>query len=138
MASDTTQETAAQALMRDHVRYMASDMDRWMAVLSDDILFEFPFGQSVGANPLKGKDSIKAAIDAFLGMLDGIQFGEPTFISLSDPDQAIAEFRGEGTVKGTGRQYVQNYLVHIRCAQGKIVHIREFFDPTQITSAFQP
>jgi ketosteroid isomerase-like protein len=136
MASDATRETPAQHMMREHVRYMASDMDRWMAILSDDVLFEFPFGESVGANSLHGKDNIKQAVEAFVGMLEGLRFDDPVFVGLADPDQAIAEYGGVGTVKANGAQYVQRYLVHIRCENGKIVHIREFFDPTRISRAF--
>jgi ketosteroid isomerase-like protein len=39
------------------------------------------------------------------------------------------------TIKSTGRVYRQNYVVFLRAAGGKIVFLREYFDPVRAAKA---
>ncbi len=53
----------------------------------------------------------------------------------ADPDGAVAEFKAEGLIKPTGRIYVQNYVLFLRAAGGKIAFLREYFDPVRAAKA---
>ena len=48
---------------------------------------------------------------------------------------AIAEFSAEGLIKSTGRVYIQNYVLFLRASEGKIIFLREYFDPVQAAKA---
>jgi hypothetical protein len=47
----------------------------------------------------------------------------------------FVEFEGSGRVRSTGNQYTQKYMAYICCDGGKIVHIKEYFDPHAVRSA---
>jgi ketosteroid isomerase-like protein len=51
--------------------------------------------------------------------------------ALADPNGAVAQVRAEGFIKSTGRIYRQEYVVFLRARDGKIVFLREYFDPVR-------
>ena len=53
----------------------------------------------------------------------------PKVYPFADSQSAVAQVRAEGIIKTTGRIYRQEYVVFLRAANGKIVFIREYFDP---------
>jgi uncharacterized protein len=55
--------------------------------------------------------------------------------ALTDEQSAVAEVKGEGLIKSTGRMYRQDYVVFLRAAEGKIAFIREYFDPVRAAKA---
>jgi hypothetical protein len=55
--------------------------------------------------------------------------------ALADPEGAVAEVKGEGLIKATGRIYRQDYVVFLRAAGVKIAFLREYFDPVRAAKA---
>lgn len=53
----------------------------------------------------------------------------------SYPDTAVGEIKAEGRIKTTGRIYHQQYVVFLRSKEGKIVSLREYFDPVSAAHA---
>ena len=51
------------------------------------------------------------------------------------PKPAVAEVKGEGLIKSTGRTYRQDYVVFLRGTGGKIAFLREYFDPVRAAKA---
>jgi hypothetical protein len=47
----------------------------------------------------------------------------------------VAKIKAEGTIKSTGRVYRQEYVVFLRADAGKIVFLREYFDPVRVANA---
>jgi len=56
---------------------------------------------------------------------------------LADADSAVAQVKAEGIIKSTGRTYRQEYVVFLRVVSGKIVFLREYFDPTRAAQAME-
>lgn len=54
---------------------------------------------------------------------------------LADPQGAVAEVKGQGLIKSTGRMYRQDYVVFLRAVNGKIAFLREYFDPVRAAKA---
>jgi ketosteroid isomerase-like protein len=54
---------------------------------------------------------------------------------LRDPQDAIAEVKGEGLIKSTGRIYRQDYVLFLRASGGRIAFLREYFDPVRAAKA---
>jgi len=46
--------------------------------------------------------------------------------AFADPQGAVAEVKGEGLIKSTGRLYRQDYVIFLRAADGKITFLREY------------
>lgn len=55
--------------------------------------------------------------------------------ALTDAQGAVAEVKGEGLIRSTGRMYRQDYVIFLRAADGKIVLLTEYFDPVRAARA---
>jgi ketosteroid isomerase-like protein len=55
--------------------------------------------------------------------------------TLADPQIAVAEVKGEGLIKSTGRMYRQDYVLFLHAVDGKISFLREYFDPVRAAKA---
>ena len=55
--------------------------------------------------------------------------------ALADPESAVAEVKAEALIKSTGRIYLQDYVLFLRAAGGKIAFLREYFDAARAASA---
>ena len=64
-----------------------------------------------------------------------LPFFELKVYALADPEQAVAEVKGEGLIKSTGRMYRQDYVLFLRAAGAKIAFLREYFDPVRAARA---
>ena len=71
----------------------------------------------------------------FVGAVENFRFFDLRVSALADPDAAVAEVKGEGLIKSTGRTYRQDYVVFLRAAGGKIAFLREYFDPVRAAKA---
>jgi hypothetical protein len=70
-----------------------------------------------------------------LGAVVNFRFFDLQVYVLADPQGAVAEVKGEGLIKSTGRMYLQDYVVFLRAADGKIAFLREYFDPVRAARA---
>ena len=73
----------------------------------------------------------------FVSAVENFRFFDLKMYVLADPQGAIAEVKGEGLIKSTGRVYHQDYVVFLRVADGKIAFLREYFDPVRAAKALQ-
>ncbi|HWO90491.1 MAG TPA: phenazine biosynthesis protein, partial [Methylomirabilota bacterium] len=55
--------------------------------------------------------------------------------AFADSEAAVAQVKAEGLTKETGRVYIQEYVVFLRAADGKIAYLREYFDPVRAARA---
>ncbi len=67
--------------------------------------------------------------------MDNFRFFDLKVYALADPEVAVAEVRAEALIKPTGRIYLQDYVLFLRSAGGKIAFLREYFDPTRAAKA---
>ena len=67
--------------------------------------------------------------------MENFRFIDLKVCPFADPQAAVAQVRAEGLIKPTGRIYRQEYVVFLRAADGKIVFMREYFDPTRAAKA---
>jgi len=85
---------STEEIVKDHVRYMTSDVENWLGLLAEDVVFEFPFGQSVGAATVKGRQAAGDAVRGFLGLFEHLDLSLSTVYRLRDGSEAFAEFEG--------------------------------------------
>ncbi len=124
-------------IVRDHLELSTQDLPRWLGLLDDAIVIEFPYGESAGNAPrLEGKAAIAEAINAFLLRVPGFRFNHPVVYPGADPDEAFATYDAEVLVPENGRVYQQKYIGHFRQRAGKLTYIAEYYDPTKLIEAF--
>ena len=128
--------TVAADLLRRHIETLVDDNASWQALLADDVVWELPFAPAVG-HPARvtGKAEVMKFAAWFVGAVENFRFFDLRIHSFADADAAVAEVKGEGRIKTTGRVYRQEYVVFLRASAGKIAVLREYFDPTRAANA---
>src|SRR5262245_4308371 len=128
--------TVAEDLLRRHIATLVADNVRWQTMLADDVVWELPFAPALG-HPARvsGRAEVVQFAAWFVGAVEDFRFFDVKVQGLADPEAAVAEVKGEGRIKATGRSYRQEYVVFLRAVEGKIAFLREYFDPTRAAKA---
>jgi ketosteroid isomerase-like protein len=105
-------------------------------LLADDVVWELPFAPALG-HPARvsGRAEVVQFAAWFVGAVENFRFFDTRVQACADPEAAVAEVKGEGRIKATGRTYRQEYVVFLRAAGGRIALLREYFDPTRAAKA---
>lgn len=128
--------TVAEALLHQHIETLVADNTRWQTLLADNVVWELPFAPALG-HPARvaGRAEVVQFAAWFVGAVENFRFFDVRVQAFADPEAAVAEVRGEGRIKATGRTYRQEYVVFLRASAGKIALLREYFDPTRAARA---
>ena len=136
METPEASRTAA-AVLDDHLAFIASDTERWLALFADDAVVEFPYATALGVTGrMEGKAAIRSYFVEALTNFDGLTLSRVTRHLLQDLDTVVAEVHGSARLTATGRPYEQDYVMVLRTRAGKIVHYREYWNPTPALKAF--
>ena len=128
--------TIASDLLQQHIQTLVDDNAKWQTLIADDLLWELPYAPALGHPArLLGRKEVVGHVTWFLGAVENFRFFDVKVYAFADPEAAVAEFRAEGLIKPTGRIYVQNYVLFLRAAGGKIAFLREYFDPVRAAKA---
>jgi ketosteroid isomerase-like protein len=128
--------TIASDLLRRHIETLVDDPAQWQTLIADDISWELAYAPSVGHPArLSGREEVLRHVAWFRGAVNDFRFFNLMVYPFADADGAVAEVEAEGIIKATGRIYRQDYVVFLRAAGGKIVFLREFFDPVRTAKA---
>jgi uncharacterized protein len=124
--------TVGEELLHRHIETLVADHARWQTMLADDVVWELPFAPALG-HPARvsGRAEVVRFAAWFVGAVEDFRFFDVKVQGLADPEAAVAEVKGEGRIKATGRSYRQDYVVFLRAVGGKIAFLREYFDPTR-------
>ena len=126
----------ATELLKKHIETLVSDNSQWRTLIADEILWELAYAPSLGhPKELSGKEQVLTHASWFAGAVENFRFSDLKVYELADSDGAIAEVKGEGLIKSTGRIYNQMYVIFLRAKNGKITFLREYFDPVRAAKA---
>jgi uncharacterized protein len=128
--------TVASDLLQRHIQTLVEDNAQWQALIADDLLWELPYAPAIGHPArLSGREEVVRHVTWFLGAVENFRFFDLKVYAFADPEAAVAEVKAEGLIKSTGRIYLQEYVLFLRAAGGKIVFLREYFDPARAAKA---
>ena len=128
--------TIACALLQQHIQTLVDDNAQWQSLIADDIVWELIYAPSLGHPArLSGREEAVRHATWFVGAVENFRFFDLAVHALADPEGAVAEVKGEGLIKTTGRVYRQDYVVFLRAVRGKIASLREYFDPVRAATA---
>ncbi len=119
-----------EAVFREALTRLAKqDLDGWMALCAEDVVFEFPFAPSGRPRRLEGK----AAVADYLSHLPGsVELSGPPALTVhhtTDPETIIVEMGVEGRVTATGRPYAQDYVIVLVVKDGLMTLYRDYWNP---------
>jgi ketosteroid isomerase-like protein len=128
--------TIASDLLQQHIQTLVEDNAQWQALIADDILWELAYAAALGHPArLLGRAEVVRHATWFVGAVENFRFLDLKVYPFADPEAAVAEVKGEGLIKSTGRIYRQDYVVFLRSTGGKIAFLREYFDPVRAAKA---
>ena len=128
--------TIASDLLQRHFQTLVDDNTQWQTLIADDIVWELAYAPAIGHPArLSGRTEVIHHVAWFLAAVQNFRFFDLEVHPFADPQAAVAQVRAEGLIKPTGRIYRQEYVVFLRAACGKIVFMREYFDPTRAAKA---
>lgn len=102
------------------------------SVYADDIVVDLPYAPQHHTGKLDGKAHVLRFLTNIGVYFEGVEVGEPTIYETADPNVIIAEYPGSSTCKDTGLPYRQNYVAFVTVKEGKIAHIREYYNPIKV------
>lgn len=121
-------EANEQVLLRFFRCLNARDYEAALELLADEFLWEMPFAPPAFPAPFE-LARFKKLLRGFATVFtEGVTFHDLDIQPLLDPDRFVVEFRGEAVVAATGQPYRQRYVGLFRVSEGRIVHVREYFD----------
>jgi uncharacterized protein len=135
-ATENNLMTIASDLLQQHIQTLVDDNARWQTLIADNILWELAYAPSLGhPAQLSGRQEAVRHATWFAGAVENFRFFDLKVYALADPQGAVAEVKGQGLIKSTGRVYRQAYVVFLRTVDGKIAFLREYFDPVRAANA---
>jgi len=128
--------SSATTLLKNHLEWLVDEPQKWQGLIAENIVWDLPYAPSLG-HPMKleGRKSVLRHANWFAGAVTNFRFFDTIVTATEDPQHAIARVRGEGLITATGRPYRQEYVVFLTAKDGRIVHLREYFDPVQAALA---
>lgn len=103
---ENNEMTIASDLLQQHIQTLVDDNARWQTLIADDILWELAYAPSLG-HPAQLAGRMEAVRHAtwFVGAVESFRFFDLNIYALADVQGAVAEVKGEGLIKSTGRMY---------------------------------
>jgi ketosteroid isomerase-like protein len=103
---------------------------------ADDIVMEFPYGPSLGMpDRFETKTNVVAYVSRVLDGLAGVVIREMTLSSVAgDPTTVFVEYEADCPTPG-GNTYRQIYVNKMQFRDGKLLHMRELWDPKKMIDA---
>jgi ketosteroid isomerase-like protein len=103
---------------------------------ADDIVMEFPYGPSLGMpDRFETKPNVVAYVQHILEGLSGVVIREMSLSSVAgDPTTVFVEYEADCPTPG-GYYYRQIYVNKMQFRDGKLLHMRELWDPKKMIDA---
>lgn len=119
-------------LLNEHLKTLVHDHERWQGMIAEDLIWELAYAPAIGhPAQLVGRDAVLKHVRWFISAVENFRFIDPVVNAFTDPEAAVARVKAEALIKPTGRIYRQEYVVFLTSRNGKITHLREYFDPTR-------
>ncbi|ACY15492.1 nuclear transport factor 2 family protein [Haliangium ochraceum] len=124
-----------EQLLTAHLEHVTRDDARWLALFADDAVIEFPYALDTPTR-LVGRDAIARFCAEIFPFFDELRFSALRLYQTTDPAVVLAEVHGSARITTTGAAYEQDYVMYVRSEAGRIVHYREYWNPTGVGDAF--
>lgn len=111
-------------------------LEQWKDYFADHAVWEMPFAPEPLAKEVPGRHLIGHFVDWFFQSVPDLRIESLVVHDTTDPELFILELRGRATVAQTGNIYANTYCTHMRISGGKVVLMREYFDPSIVQNAF--
>lgn len=98
-------------------------------LVTDDLVFELPYGPAAMPNPLVGRAPWMAMSTQTFAMFSSFTQHVDAVYDLDDPDALIAEYHSDAVVAHNGNAYRNRYIGVLRFRDGLVCAWREYHNP---------
>lgn len=123
----------AKELFLKHLALMGNPDEG--SIYADDMVIDLVYAPKHHTGKLEGKEAVLRFMGNIGVYFRDISIGNPTIYETTDPNMIIAEYPGSSISKETGLPYRQHYVSFVTVRNGKITHIREYYNPIQVLVA---
>jgi hypothetical protein len=107
----------------------AGKLDQLADHVTDDLVFELPYGPDFMPNPIEGREAWNQMQLMTFKLFSSFALELIEVHDCVDPDELIAEYRSDAIVERNGNAYRNRYIGVFRFRDGKISAWREFHNP---------
>jgi ketosteroid isomerase-like protein len=107
----------------------AGQFDRLADFMTDDLVFDLPYGPDFLPNPIEGLEPWNQMQLMTFQLFESFRQELLEVHECLDPDELVAEYRSDAVVKRNGNAYRNRYIGVVRFRDGKICAWREYHDP---------
>jgi ketosteroid isomerase-like protein len=107
----------------------AGKFDQLADYVTDDLLFELPYGPDFMPNPIEGRDAWNQMQLMTFKLFSSFALELVEVHDCVDPDELIAEYRSDAVVERNGNAYRNRYIGVFGFRDGKISRWREYHNP---------
>lgn len=126
----------ARTLVQQYLQFIAEkDIERWISLWDDNFVLEFPFAPQGRLSRIESKATLYPYIQGVIKDLEILSISQQQVYVTQDPDLIIAEITGEGRIISTGRTFNAGYIWIMRTKDGKLVHMRDYWNPLAAVEA---
>lgn len=105
-------------------------------MVNDDCRIEMPFAHDMPS--VVNRENFEELFEMGLKIISDLSFTIKKIHQMSNADELIVEFEGDGIWTSTGKKYCNRYISYFLFKNGKISLYREYFDPFIIAEAATP
>jgi hypothetical protein len=132
---DTAELAAANQKLAERVIRLLGSEEQF-ELFADDVVMDFPYGSSLSMpDHFAGKTEVVAYVRELNRILEGMKMRDMVFYSIQgSPETVFIEYSSDAPTPG-GNWYEQVYVNKMTFRDGKLVYMREFWDPKRILDA---
>ena len=99
------------------------------SMVTEDLVFELPYGPSFMPNPVEGRAAWMAMSTQTFAMFSSFVQHVDAVYDLVDPDLLIAEYHSDATVAHNNNAYRNRYIGVLAFRDGRVCAWKEFHNP---------
>jgi ketosteroid isomerase-like protein len=128
--SDDERRAANQAVVITVLATVsAGKFDQLADLVTDDLVFELPYGPDFLPNPINGREAWNEMQLMTFNLFSSFVLELVEVHECVDPDELVVEYRSDAVVARNGNAYKNRYIGVFRFRDGKISAWREFHNP---------
>lgn len=104
-----------------------------LVIYTPNVVVEFAYAPEGHTQKLEGPEAVARFMEKIGSFSEGFRTGTPTILDTAEG--FVAEYHGDAIFKDTGKSYSQDYIVVVKVQDGRIAHIREYYDPLRVLRA---
>lgn len=110
---------------------ISGDMQIWLDLCTDDVVFEFPFAPAGRPSRVEGKQALGEYLSAVPARVQFDGLSKLETHQTVNPEVAVIEMTATGKVRDTGAPYQRSYVAVFTVRDGRICHYRDYWNPLE-------